>query len=270
MAVGSAVLVTTDGGAQWNDLGNPIGTTALAGVSCIISTTCTAVGGTSIVDTSNGGANWTAQPVPSVGSLLGASCADPANCEAVGTGTNSGGIILTFSEPPTVSTSALTVGTIGVPYSSSLQASGGLAPYSWAVTSGSLPPGLQLASDGTISGIPTISGIYSVTFAVTESNGLTNQATLDVTIEPIAAPGYWLVASDGGILNYGGAHFYGSTGSLQLNAPIVGMAATPDAAGYWLLASDGGIFAFGDAIFYGSAGGRHLNAPMVQGDDTHG
>ena len=56
---------------------------------------------------------------------------------------------------------------------------------------------------------------------------------------------------------------YGSTGSVHLNAPIVGMAATPDDGGYWLLASDGGIFAFGDRLLYGSTGGMHLNAPIV-------
>jgi len=33
--------------------------------------------------------------------------------------------------------------------------------------------------------------------------------------------GYWLIASDGGIFNYGGAHFYGSAGSIRLNKPIV-------------------------------------------------
>jgi hypothetical protein len=37
--------------------------------------------------------------------------------------------------------------------------------------------------------------------------------------------GYWLVASDGGIFSYGDAQFYGSTGALTLNKPIVGMAA---------------------------------------------
>ena len=34
--------------------------------------------------------------------------------------------------------------------------------------------------------------------------------------------GYWLVASDGGIFNYGDAGFSGSSGSLRLNAPVVG------------------------------------------------
>ena len=47
------------------------------------------------------------------------------------------------------------------------------------------------------------------------------------------------------------------------NAPIVGMAATPDGLGYWLIGSDGGIFSYGDAAFYGSTGALHLNAPIV-------
>jgi hypothetical protein len=57
--------------------------------------------------------------------------------------------------------------------------------------------------------------------------------------------------------------FYGSTGAIHLNQPIVGMAASPDGKGYWLVASDGGIFTFGDAVFYGSTGAIHLNQPIV-------
>jgi hypothetical protein len=66
--------------------------------------------------------------------------------------------------------------------------------------------------------------------------------------------GYWLVASDGGIFSYGDARFFGSTGSIHLNQPIVGMAPTPDGGGYWMVASDGGIFSYGNAPFYGSLG----------------
>ena len=68
--------------------------------------------------------------------------------------------------------------------------------------------------------------------------------------------GYWLVASDGGIFNYGDAGFYGSTGGQPLNAPIVGMAATPTAGATGLWRATAGIFNYGDASFYGSAGGR--------------
>jgi len=35
--------------------------------------------------------------------------------------------------------------------------------------------------------------------------------------------GYWLVAADGGIFSFGDANFYGSTGNIHLNKPIVGM-----------------------------------------------
>ncbi len=36
--------------------------------------------------------------------------------------------------------------------------------------------------------------------------------------------GYWLVAKDGGVFSFGpGAIFHGSTGSMHLNQPIVGV-----------------------------------------------
>jgi hypothetical protein len=79
----------------------------------------------------------------------------------------------------------------------------------------------------------------------------------------IPDPGYWQVASDGGIFSFGGAQFYGSTGSIHLNKPVVGMAATPDGNGYWLVASDGGVFAYGNAQFYGSTGSITLNKPII-------
>jgi Fibronectin type III domain len=86
--------------------------------------------------------------------------------------------------------------------------------------------------------------------------------------------GYWLVGSDGGIFTFGSAQFHGSTGSLQLQRPVVGIVPTLSRNGYWLDASDGGIFAFGDAGFYGSIPGlglhpagsglpNSLNAPIV-------
>ena len=77
------------------------------------------------------------------------------------------------------------------------------------------------------------------------------------------AQGYWLDATDGGIFTYPNNTFYGSTGSLKLNKPMVGMAASPDGQGYWLVACDGGIFSYGDALFHGSRGGQPLNKPIV-------
>ena len=83
------------------------------------------------------------------------------------------------------------------------------------------------------------------------------------SVPAAALPGYLMAASDGGIFTFGGRPFCGSTGGLRLNAPVVGLAMSPDTGGYWEVASDGGIFAFGGARFYGSEGGRKLNAPIV-------
>lgn len=73
--------------------------------------------------------------------------------------------------------------------------------------------------------------------------------------------GYWLVGSDGGIFTFGQSEFHGSTGSLVLQRPVVGIATAASgtgATGYWLVASDGGIFAF-DTGFFGSIPGLGLN-----------
>jgi hypothetical protein len=86
--------------------------------------------------------------------------------------------------------------------------------------------------------------------------------------------GYWLVGSDGGIFSFGQAQFYGSTGSLHLQRPVVGIVPTANHGGYWLDASDGGVFSYGDTQFYGSIPGlglhpagsglpNSLNAPIV-------
>ena len=94
----------------------------------------------------------------------------------------------------------------------------------------------QLAASGTPTAVSSLSG------ASTTLSGPDNALFVPST-------GYTLAASDGGIFNYGGSGFFGSTGSLHLNSPIVGMAGSPDGLGYWLVAGDGGIFNFGDAGF---------------------
>ena len=56
-------------------------------------------------------------------------------------------------------------------YSQTLSASGGVAPYSYAVTAGALPAGLSLSSAGLLSGTPTVSGTFNFTVTVTDSTG---------------------------------------------------------------------------------------------------
>ena len=63
--------------------------------------------------------------------------------------------------------------------------------------------------------------------------------------------GYWLVASDGGIFAYS-APFYGSTGGIVLNDPVVGMEAPTSGSGYRFIGADGGVFTYGTSGFYGT------------------
>ena len=81
--------------------------------------------------------------------------------------------------------------------------------------------------------------------------------------QDVALPGYWMVAANGSVSNFGLVpNFFGSESGAHLNAPIVGIARDPVTGGYWLVSADGGVFAF-NAPFFGSMAGRHLNKPVV-------
>ncbi|MBZ5728150.1 MAG: putative Ig domain-containing protein [Acidobacteriia bacterium] len=86
----------------------------------------------------------------------------------------------------TVSTTSLPAGVVGNSYSATLAANGGTPPYTWSAAS--LPAGLKLASDGTLSGTPTAAGTASIAATVTDSNGVKATQTVPLTIALPAAP----------------------------------------------------------------------------------
>jgi len=91
----------------------------------------------------------------------------------------------------TIGPSTLPVPVFGVPYSQTLVATGGLAPYAYAVTAGALPSGLTLnAATGTISGTPNLGGSYSFTVTATDANGCAASITYAVAVAagPVAGP----------------------------------------------------------------------------------
>lgn len=63
-------------------------------------------------------------------------------------------------------------GTVGLAYGPfSYGATGGTPPYTFSITSGSLPAGLSIQSDGEVDGTPTVAGTSAYTVRVTDSNG---------------------------------------------------------------------------------------------------
>jgi putative Ig domain-containing protein len=86
------------------------------------------------------------------------------------------------------STGDLARGRVANSYSYTLQKIGGAPPYTWAVATGSLPPGLSLnASTGIISGVPTQDGTFSFTMQLTDSQPLTVTSTTMRIIVDVAA-----------------------------------------------------------------------------------
>ena len=93
----------------------------------------------------------------------------------------------TATQPPVITTtSPLPSARVGIPYAQTLTASGGTEPYSWSIAVGSLPDGLALAGDGTISGTPTTAGTASFTVRVSGSDGAAS--TLPCTIDTLSGP----------------------------------------------------------------------------------
>jgi hypothetical protein len=92
-------------------------------------------------------------------------------------------------QDPLFSTTALANGTYDTPYSQTLTATatgGAAGPLTFAVTSGTLPPGLSLASDGTLSGTPTAAGAYTFTVTATDSDSDTGSQSYTLTIDKAA------------------------------------------------------------------------------------
>ncbi len=254
-------IKSTDGGQTWQ-AGASIPTSAPAGnlrwdttggLTCPTATTCyfdtfTSGGGVYVDTTTDAGATWSGPSQLQTGTFPeGMSCTSATTCYLAFYNSTVGGADGVLSTTNGWATSSVSSFPAGVK-AGTTQGGALYGPLLACPATGTCyEPATQIGTGNPFG--------YNSLVLKSTSSGSGGGAT---TVAP-----YWEVASDGGIFSFGGAQFYGSTGSIHLNQPIVGMAATPDGGGYWLVASDGGIFAFGDAAFYGSTGSIHLNQPIV-------
>jgi len=134
-------------------------------------------------------------------------------------------------------------GSVNVPYSQSITATGGAGPLTFAFQSGLLPPTLTLASGGQISGTPTTEGTYDFNFSVTDGVSTTGgNARIYISKLNITTPVQLPVGTQG--IPYsqaisvsgGGPYTYSmgccSPGWLTLNSSTGVLSGTPDGPGY--------------------------------------
>ncbi len=81
---------------------------------------------------------------------------------------------MTITAPPPppliISTATLSIATAGTAYTNSLSATGGKAPYTWSLASGTLPAGLSVQSAGSLAGTTTQAGQSSLSIQVADSS----------------------------------------------------------------------------------------------------
>lgn len=95
-------------------------------------------------------------------------------------------LTIVVSDEPVIDTTSLPQGTVSGTYSAGLVATGGALPLSWSITDGVLPDGIIFATDsGALSGKPTESGTFPLTFRVTDSNGATDDAQIDLVVAAV-------------------------------------------------------------------------------------
>jgi Ca2+-binding RTX toxin-like protein len=132
---------------------------------------------------------------------------------------------LSVNSAPSVSTTTLAGGTVGVTYSKALSASGGTSPLTWSKSSGTLPTGLSLSSSGTISGKPTVAGTYSFTVQVQDTNGATASRSLSIKIS--TAPVISTATLPGATLGKAYAQAISSTGGTLPNTWSIASGSLP-------------------------------------------
>lgn len=111
-----------------------------------------------------------------------------------------GGTVITLSPP------GLPAATTYSPYTQAITATGGTPPYTFAITLGTLPPGLTLNSaTGLVSGTPTQSGNYTLNIGATDANGCFGSmgCTVVMTVD-IPATSSWELVMLAGVLALAG------------------------------------------------------------------
>jgi hypothetical protein len=146
------------------------------------------------------------------------------------------------ANPPSIGTASLPGGTQNAAYSDTLAATGGTTPYTWSISSGTLPAGLALASaTGAITGIPTTTGTSTFTVKVTDAHALTATKSLSIAVSAVALlpPSIGTASLPGGTQNAAYSDTLAATGGTAPYAWSISSGTLP--AGLALASATGAI-----------------------------
>ncbi len=183
--------------------------------------------------TAGSGNTYTFQVTPSrLGSVVVQVLPGTAQDRAGNSLASSAAYSFTFAAPTiTVAPASLPSGQQGTAYSQALTASGGTAPYTYAITSGALPAGLIL-SNGTITGTPAANGTFNFTVTATDASVSpgpyrgSRSYSLFINTQPVTAAPIVTTPANGSFSNnrtvtVAGTAPAGSTVSIYINGSFV-------------------------------------------------
>ena len=123
------------------------------------------------------------------GGLAAALSAGTTTISAALAGVTNSTALTVLSAPLAITTTSLANGVVNVAYTGALTANGGTLPYTWSISSGSLPPGLTLTpSSGVITGTPSATGSVSFTAQVMDAGNPAQTATKSLSITIVFLP----------------------------------------------------------------------------------
>jgi hypothetical protein len=146
--------------------------------------------------------------------------------DANGTTRDTAPFSIALADQLTVASGPAGAATTGVGYSSAFAAAGGTAPYSFALVSGSLPPGLSLATSGAISGTPIAAGSYGpFSVRVVDADGTIANADATIVVStPLTISG----TAPGGVVGSAYSTAFTAAGGSAPYAYDIAAGALPD------------------------------------------
>lgn len=250
----TACVGVSSGNSSSNSTGSSIAVSLTPG-SAVLSSSAKLQFTAAVTNTSNVGVAWTA----SVGNIdanglytapqVSTTTTDTVQVTSSADSTKSATAYLTItagSQPNTltIATTSLPGAISGDPYAVVFEATGGIAPYSWTLASGTLPQGLTLQNGGNLSGTTTQIGQYSFTIQASDSSSPQQTATQSFSLSVSSSTGGPTVSAFFFAADYNAEHNWPPIDGLGQSATLTGIRLWDDGVKWAHINTSNGVYDF--------------------------